>query len=141
MENRTNKFEQPEQPKGSPVKTIHAVQTPFGVFQVVLALVPGQPDPLAFSLNVFQEAVKAGAEDPLRATLERLREMARSGLTEPLKASIELLKQMCAAGVLEPIDVLLANSGFGAEEIAQLLGGERGVLESVSKRAWSAVLN
>jgi hypothetical protein len=141
MENRTNKFEQPQQPKGNPVKTIHAVQTPFGTFQVALALVPGQPDPLAFSLNVFQEAVKAGAEDPLKVTLERLHDMARSGLTEPLHASIELLKQMCAAGVLEPLDALLANSGFGAEEIAQLRGGERGVLDSVSKRAGSAAQN
>ena len=138
MENRTNKF---EQPKGNPVKTIHAVQTPFGTFQVSLALVPGQPDPLAFSLNIFQEAVKAGAEDPLKVTLERLREMARSGVTEPLKAGVELLKQMCAAGVLEPIEALLANSGFGAAEIAQLLGGEQGTLDAVVKRAFKAELN
>ena len=141
MENRTNKFEQPQPPKGGPVKTIHAVQTPFGTFQVALALVPGQPDPLAFSLNVFQEAIKAGAEDPLKVTLERLREMARAGLTEPLKAGIELLKQMCAAGVLEPMESLLANSGFSAAEIAQLLGGEQGTLDAVVKRAFKAELN
>lgn len=138
MENRANKF---EQPKGNPVKTIHAVQTPFGTFQVVLALVPGQPDPLAFAINVFQEAVSAGAEDPLAATLVRLREMARGGATQPLTASVELLKQMCAAGVLEPLDVLLANAGFGADEIAHLTGGEKGVLESVAKRAAQANLN
>lgn len=138
MENRTNKF---EQAKGNPVKTIHAVQTPFGTFQVVLALIPGQPDPLAFALNVFQEAVKAGAEDPLAATLQRLREMARGGAAQPLTASIELLKQMCAAGVLEPLEALLATAGFGADEIAQLTGGEKGVLDSVSKRAARADLN
>ncbi|MCC6151473.1 MAG: hypothetical protein IT461_14575 [Planctomycetes bacterium] len=141
MENRTNKFEQPELPKGSPVKTIHAVQTPFGTFQVVIALVPGQPDPLAFCLSAFQEAIKAGAEDPLHATLLRLREMARGGISQPLEAGLELLKQMCAANVLEPLDVLLANAGFGADEIAQLTGGQKGVLDSVIRRADKPDLN
>ncbi len=140
MENRTNKFEQPQDPKG-PVKTIHAVQTPFGTFQVVIALVPGQPDPLAFCLSAFQEAIKAGAEDPLHATLVRLREMARNGAAQPLEAGLALLKQMCAAGVLEPLDVLLANAGFGAEEIAQLTGGEPGTVDTVVKRAFKAELN
>lgn len=141
MENRTNKFEQPELPKGSPVKTIHEVQTPFGTFQVVIALVPGQPDPLAFCLSAFQEAIKAGAEDPLHATLLRLREMARGGISQPLEAGLELLKQMCAANVLEPLDVLLANAGFGADEIAQLTGGQKGVLDSVIRRADKPDLN
>jgi hypothetical protein len=146
MANRINKSEHPENPSNdgagsNPVKTIHAVQTPFGVFQVALALVPGQPDPLAFSLNVFQEAVKAGAEDPLKATLQRLHEMALTGASEPLRASIELLKQMSAAGVLEPVEQLMLNSGFGPEEITRWLGGERGTLDSVAKRAWHAVLN
>lgn len=140
MENRANKFEQP-QPPNEPVKTIHAVQTPFGTFQVVLALVPGQPDPLAFAISVFQEAVSAGAEDPLAATLLRLRDMARAGTSQPLTASIELLKQMCAAGVLEPLDELLANAGFCADEIAHLAGGRRGVLESVAGRAAKVTLN
>ncbi|KAA0216172.1 hypothetical protein EDM80_04645 [bacterium] len=128
-------------PQDEPVQGTHVVQTPFGVFHVVIAVTPGQPDPMAYAMKCFEEAVQAGATDPLLATLQRLRAVAQSGAVEPLQAGVALLSQMCAAGVLPPLDALLAAAGFSRDEVLRLLGRQEGTIDLLRKRADDVNLN
>ncbi|GIK52233.1 MAG: hypothetical protein HUU03_09175 [Planctomycetaceae bacterium] len=136
----TNRI-QKDSPQDEPLQGTHVVQTPFGVFHVVIALTPGQPDPMAFAMKCFEEAVQAGATDPLLATLQRLKAVAQSGAGEPLQAGIALLSQMCAAGVLPPLETLLGAAGFAPEEIARLMGRQEGTIDLLRKRADDVNLN
>ncbi len=138
MTNRIDKFDAPE---GKPGSGVHVVQTPFGVFHVVVNVQPGQPDPLAFAIRIFEEEIAAGATDPLLATLQRLKQIGTSSSNAPLMAGLALLQQMSAAGAIPPVSPMLAQAGFSAQEISDLLGGKPGAIEALRKRAQDGSLN
>jgi hypothetical protein len=113
----------PAQAPGPAAAKVHVLQGPFGTVKISVGLPQGidGPDPLAFALRTFQEAVEAGADDPLHTTLTRLKQIARTGAMQPLGAALLLLEQLHQSGALPPPAVLIANTGVTPEDLANAM--------------------